>query len=472
MKSQIIFFLCLAAIALNAGATAADMHFSSCRPPMEERKFRSNAIDSEIDRVQTLLTNDKLAWMFGNCFPNTLDTTVEFSIGDDGLPLTFVITGDIPAMWLRDSSAQVWPYLPFVAVDDDLRLMIQGLIRCQLQCIVLDPYANAFNAEPDSAGIWMTDITAMRPELHERKWEIDSLCYPLRLAYAYWKQTGDTSVFNDLWLDAVRAVYTTFREQQRKDGPGPYSFQRRTERPLDTLLNGGLGAPWRPCGLIVSCFRPSDDATTLPYLVPSNFFAVSVLRKAAEILETVNGEYVLSSDCRALAAEVETALLEFAVCQHPEFGTVYAYEVDGFGNCLFMDDANVPSLLSLPYIADIDASDSVWRNTRRMVWSEANPYFFRGEIAEGIGGPHVGPRMAWPMSIMMRAFTSDDDDELRQCMRMLLATDAGTGFIHESFDVDDPGRFTRHWFAWQNTLFGELVLKLMADGRVELLNSL
>ena len=318
----------------------------------------------------------------------------------------------------------------------------------------------------------MSDLTDMIPEVHERKWEIDSLCYPIRLAYEYWKITGDASVFDQEWLQAIGKVLDTFIAQQRKDGVGPYKFQRRTERALDTLNNNGLGAPVSGCGLIVSCFRPSDDATTLQYLVPSNFFAVSSLRKAAEILEKVNNDNTQAARCRSLADEVEQALKKHAVCNHPEFGPIYAFEVDGFGNSLLMDDANVPSLLAMPYLGDMDVNDPVYQNTRRFVWSKNNPYFFSGKAGEGIGGPHIGYNMAWPMSIMMKAFTSQNDDEIKQCITALLNTDAETGFIHESFNVDDATDFTRPWFAWQNTLFGELILKLVNEGKIDLLNSI
>lgn len=448
------------------------VNYSSNRPVEKQRLFQSTAVEKEIVRVQQLLTNPKLAWMFANCFPNTLDTTVHFRKGSDGQPDTFVYTGDIHAMWLRDSGAQVWPYVQLANEDPKLKEMLAGVILRQFKCIQLDPYANAFNDGPDPNGNWMSDMTAMKPELHERKWEIDSLCYPLRLAYHYWQVTGDASIFGPEWMDAIRKIYTTFREQQRKEGTGPYQFQRRTERALDTLNNNGLGAPVCPVGLIVSCFRPSDDATTLQFLVPSNFFAVSSLRKAAEILETVNKERGLAADCRALADEVETALKRYATYNHPEFGTIYAFEVDGFGNHLLMDDANVPSLLAMPYLGDVDLDDPIYQNTRRFVWSDSNPYFFRGKAGEGIGGPHIGYNMVWPMSIMMKAFTSRDDQEIRQCIRMLMDTDAGTGFMHESFHKDDASNFTRAWFAWQNTLFGELILKLVNDGKVDLLNSL
>ena len=340
-----------------------------------------------------------------------------------------------------------------------------------MKCINIDPYANAFNDGPTGSD-WESDQTDMKPELHERKYEIDSLCYPIRLAYYYWMVTGDESVFGEEWLSAVANILKTFREQQRKDGNGPYTFLRKTDRQFDTLSNNGLGAPVKPVGLIVSSFRPSDDATVLQFLVPSNFFAVSSLRKAAEILTKVNKNEALAAECTALADEVAAALDKYAVYNHPEFGPIYAFEVDGFGNSLLMDDANVPSLLALKYLTPEVIDDGIYANTRRFVWSDSNPYFFRGKAGEGIGGPHIGYDMAWPMSIMMKAFTSDDDEEIKYCIEMLMSTDAGTGFMHESFNVDDPTDFTRAWFAWQNTLFGELIIKLVNDGRVDLLNSI
>ena len=444
--------------------------FVSRRPAEKDRLFRSEVIDKKIKEVQKLLKgNPKLAWMFGNCFPNTLETTVHYSnaSGDDD---TFVYTGDIHAMWLRDSGAQVWPYVQFVNQDPKLKKMVRGTILRQFRCICLDPYANAFNLEPNPNGEWMKDFTAMKPFLHERKYEIDSLCYPLRLAYQYWLVTGDASIFDELWIETIHNILTTFREQQRKDGNlGPYRFQRRTERASDTTQNDGWGNPVKPVGLIASVFRPSDDATTFLFLVPSNFMAVSSLRKAAEILTKVNQRIDLATECTALADEVETALKQYAVHQHPKYGPIYAFEVDGFGNQLLMDDANVPSLLAMGYLGDVPMDDPIYLNTRRFVWSEDNPYFFRGKAGEGIGGPHIGYGYAWPMSIMMKAFTAQNDDEIRACMRQLLTTDANTGFIHESFNVENADKYTRAWFAWQNTLFGELVLKLIADGKTDLM---
>ena len=453
------------------GAAAKSGEYVSQRPAEKDRLFRSEAVEKKIEEVQGLLTNPRLAWMFANCFPNTLDTTVHYSEDEDGTPDTFVYTGDIHAMWLRDSGAQVWPYIQLADADEALRRMIAGVINRQFSLINIDPYANAFNNGP-TGGEWMSDITDMNPNVHERKWEIDSHCYPVRLAYEYWKKTGDESVFGDTWVTAMKNILKTLREQQRKDGPGPYSFMRVTERQLDTKCCNGYGNPVNPVGLIVSSFRPSDDATTFDFLVPSNFFAVTSLRKAAEILKKVNKEKALAEECLALASEVEEALMKYAVVEHPVFGKIYAFEVDGFGNAYLMDDANAPSLLSMAYLGDVDLDDPVYQNTRRFVWSEYNPYFFKGTAGEGIGGPHIGYDMIWPMSIMMKAFTSTDDAEIKWCIETLMTTDAGTGFMHESFHKDNPENFTRAWFAWQNTLFGELILKLIDDGKLSLLNSI
>lgn len=437
------------------------------RPDRAKRHFISKTVEEAIGRTKARLKDPKLAWMFENCFPNTLDTTVEYEI-KNGKPDTFVITGDIHAMWLRDSSAQVWPYLSLTTEDQELKSLIAGVINRQTQCILIDPYANAFNKKPE-AGEWMSDHTDMKPELHERKWEIDSLCYTVRLAYHYWKTTGDTSVFDKDWQEAAGLIHKTFVEQQRKNGPGPYRFERNTTRQLDTLSNDGYGRPLKPVGLINSSFRPSDDATTFGFLVPSNLFAVTSLKQLAEISQQVTRDQVFADKCLALATEVSNAVSKYGIVEHKKYGKVYAFEVDGFGNATFMDDANVPSLLGLPYLGCVEKNDPVYLNTREMVWSEDNPYFFKGKAAEGIGGPHIGYDMIWPMSIIMRALTSPDDQEIAWCIKTLRNTDGDTGFMHESFHKDDPANFTRKWFAWANTLFGELIMRLVDKGKDELI---
>lgn len=460
-RNQWITVPALALLLMGAGSVHAyaQQNFESKRPAIEKRHFSSKAVEQLIAEVKDAIADPKLKWMFENCYPNTLDTTVKFQMKGKK-PDTFVITGDIEAMWLRDSSAQVWPYLQLLKQDKELQLLVAGLINRQAQCILLDPYANAFNDGPKGS-YWETDNTQhMIKELHERKWEIDSLCYPIRVAYYYWLLTGDTSVFDADWHEAMQLVVKTFKEQQRKDGLGPYSFTRDCDRPTDSQINGGFGAPVKPVGLIVSAFRPSDDATQYGFLIPSNMFAVVSLRQLAEIENKVYGNANFAGQCLELASEVDEAIQKYGVVNHPVAGKIYAFEVDGFGNSLCMDDANVPSLLGAPYLGYCKADDSLYQNTRKFVWSDNNPYFFKGKAGEGIGGPHVGLDYAWPMSIIMKGLTTGDVAELKECLTLLRNTDGDTGFMHESFHVDNPAKFTRSWFAWTNTLFGELIVKI------------
>lgn len=445
--------------------------FTSNRPALADRKFTSTAVEAAIQRIKKDIPNAELGWLFENCFPNTLDTTVDFEM-NDGKPDTYVITGDIDAMWLRDSSAQVYPYLPLMKEDDKLQQLIAGVINRQTKCILKDPYANAFYKDENKISEWKaTDITDMKPGIHERKWEIDSLCYPIRLAYNYWKLTGDDVPFDVEWIKAVELIVKTFKEQQRKTNEGPYTFQRNTSWATDGVPLSGYGYPIKPVGLICSMFRPSDDATIFPFLIPSNFFAVASLKQAAEMISKISGDNKFANECTQLATEVSNALKQYATVQHAQMGKVYAYEVNGFGSFNLMDDANVPSLLSLPYLNTLSTTDPVYQSTRKLVLSSYNPFFFKGTAAEGIGGPHAGINMIWPLSITMRALTSVNDAEIKQCVQWLTKTHAGTGFMHESFHKDDPTKFTRKWFAWANTLFGELIMHLH-DKKISLLKSI
>ena len=435
--------------------------FISNRPPIAERKFISEAIEAKIVEMKKTIKDEELAWLFENCFPNTLDTTITHKV-IEGKPDTFVITGDINAMWLRDSSAQVWPYLQFVNEDKKLKDLVAGVINRQTKCILIDPYANAFNDGPGESP-WENDVTDMKPELHERKWEVDSLCYPIRLAYGYWKTTTDVSIFDEDWKSAMKLVLKTFKEQQRKDGKSHYRFMRETAWSTDSLPLGGYGNPINPVGLIVSSFRPSDDATTFSFLVPSNHFAVVSLKQLSEILTEVIKDTLFASECVNLADEVQEALNKYANAEHLNFGKIYPYEVDGFGNKLFMDDANVPSLLSLPYLNAVSSENVLYKNTRKFLFSKNNPYYFEGKAGNGIGGPHAGLGKIWHLSVIMRGITSTDENEIVDCLDLLKSTHAITGFMHESFDKDDASKFTRSWFAWANTLFGEFILKVQKE---------
>jgi meiotically up-regulated gene 157 (Mug157) protein len=300
----------------------------------------------------------------------------------------------------------------------------------------------------------------MKPGVAERKWEIDSLCYPMRLAHAYWTATKDKAPFDDLWASAMKVAVDTLRVQQRKDHPGPYHFQRVDKSPTETLMFDGFGAPTKKVGLIHSGFRPSDDACLYPFLIPSNLFAVSALGMLATVLRQTRGDEAAARDAETLAAEVRQALDAHGKMPDGQGGEVWAYEVDGYGNAIFMDDANVPSLSALPLLGSAARNDPLYRRSAALAWSERNPYFFKGTAAEGIGGPHIGMDMIWPMSLITRALMSDDQAVVRQCLRTLKTTHGGTGFMHESFHKDDPANFTRSWFAWANGLFGDLILDI------------
>jgi uncharacterized protein len=460
--------LIASAVALTPLSWGAETTFPVVRTPEAKRRFKSTAVERTIEEVQSSIGNKELAWMFGNCFPNTIDTTVDFSMVD-GRPDTYVITGDIDAMWLRDSSAQVYPYLSLMKDDPALQQLIAGVINRQTRCILLDPYANAFYKDATKVSEWKSDLTDMKPGVHERKWEIDSLCYPIRLAHQYWKLSGDTKPFDEQWQKAIALTVQTFREQQRKHGRGPYHFMRRTEIATDTVPGRGYGNPAKPVGMIFSMFRPSDDATIFPFLVPSNFFAVVSLRQAADMVEAIRQDHELAKECRAMADEVEHALREYAIVNHPKAGRVFAYEVDAYGNYYCTDDGNIPSLLSLPYLGAVKPGDKLYQNTRRMLLSAQNPYYCVGKAASGLGGPHVGVDMVWPLGVIIEGLTATNDREIKQCLDTLQHTHAGTGFMHEAFNKDDPKKFTRSWFAWANTIFGEFVLKTYQE-RPNLLN--
>ena len=439
----------------------APWDMSQGRPKPSERRFQSAAVEAFLKERSARIADPELARLFVNCFPNTLDTTVEPG-QFEGKPDTAVLTGDILAMWLRDSSAQVWPYLPLAKNDRPLRDLLEGVIRRQARCILIDPYANAFMADLNAPPLpWsLKDKTDLKRGVGERKWEIDSLCYPIRLSHGYWRQTGDISPFDQRWHEAMRIVVDTFRVQQRKHGDGPYRFQRESNVSTETLPAAGIGNPVRPVGLIASGFRPSDDACIFPFLVPSNLFAVTSLRQLAEMAHTIAHDDTLANDATSLAAEVEQALRQYAIATTSE-GTIWAYEIDGYGSQLLMDDANVPSLLGLPYLVS-SPDAALYARTRAFCWSERNPWFFRGSAGEGIGGPHVGRDMIWPMSQITYALTSTDPQQIRRSLVMLKGSANGFGFMHESYFKDDSRRFSRAWFAWANTLFGELVGSIAA----------
>lgn len=449
-------FIAASVLSVTLAACGFAAAFESKRPPVEKRCFTSSSVERTIATVKPKIADAELAWLFENCYPNTLDTTVDYEV-IDGKPDTFVITGDIDAMWLRDSTAQVWPYLPYITKDEKLRKLVEGLVRRQTKCVLLDPYANAFYKDMRKESEWASDRPAPIDGVHERKWEIDSLCYAVRLANEYCRLTGDASIFDKDWQDSAKLIVETFRTEQRKSGT-PYRFSRTTNRMLDAPPFDGLGSPVKPVGLIASAFRPSDDSTLYPFLIPSNLFAVQSLRQLEAIFRNELNDDAFADECAALADEVQAAIEQYAIVEHLDFGKIYAYEVDGYGNRAHWDDANVPSLMSLAYLGVHKKDDPLYLRTRQFLLSDNNPYYFRGEAAEGQASPHSGHERIWPMGIILRAMTSTSDDEIVECLRMIRATHAGTGFMHEAFNKDNPADYTRDWFAWANTLFGELIV--------------
>ena len=400
---------------------------------------------------------NKLADMYRNCFRSTWDTTLQRSEGT-----VFLVTGDIPAMWLRDSSAQVYHYVPHAEKDPEVREAILGLLRRQFQYVALDPYANAFNKEANDRRGYRDDTSwteEARPWIWERKYEVDSLCYPIRLAHAFWKRTGETRWCDETFRKAALTILTVWETEQRHGEQSPYYFSRSRCRASDTLSNGGKGAPVAYTGMTWSGFRPSDDACVYGYLIPSNFFAARSLEQLSEIADSLLPDMGLSGRIRRLREQIVSGLREFAVTEHPDFGPVYAYEADGLGHTLLMDDANVPSLLSLPYLGCVPADDPVYRNTRRMLISPANPYYYAGTCARGIGSPHTPPDYIWPISLCIQGLTATDEEEIRALADMLENMDAGTLLMHEGVHKDDPKQFTRPWFAWANSIFSEFVEK-------------
>ncbi|MEV5806896.1 glycoside hydrolase family 125 protein [Streptomyces parvulus] len=403
------------------------------------------------------LGDPRLGETLVRCLDDTLARTIRAL--PDGT--AFVVTGDIPAMWLRDSSTQMMPYLALLQEDTGLQELLLAVLRRQFRYIALDPYANAFNAEPDGHAHDPDDLCA-NPWVWEEKYEVDSLAFPLLLAHRFWAATGRTDHLAGA-LRTARTVIEVWRREQDHEGLSPYRFRRRDCPPGDTLAGEGRGTPVGRTGMTWSGFRPSDDACRYGYNVPANLCAAAALDGVAELAGAAS-DLELTDSASRLAAELRAATLRHGTVRHPEFGLIYAYEVDGLGNALLMDDANMPGLLSLPLVANVCPTDPVYLATRRFVLSPANPTWYRGSAAEGIGSPHTPDEHVWPIAIAVRGLTGTSRAERVAALRTLLATDAGTGQMHESFHKDDPGRFTRPWFSWANAMYAELALDVAQAG--------
>ena len=413
------------------------------------------AIDAMIDRVRAHFAQSDpyVAEVFASCLENTLQKTIHFS--PDGA--IFVATGDIPAMWLRDSTSQLVPYLRFAREEADIRGILLALSRRQMALIRLDPYANAFNMGATGSP-WQSDATDMKPELWERKFEVDSLCFPVQLSWLMWKRADITEQFDAGWLEAAKLILRTFRTEQDHEARSPYRFERRDCVYTDTLPRDGRGTPVKGnIGLIWSGFRPSDDACMFGYLIPSNMFASVILGYIAEIAGTFYGDAALAEEAAAFSREVREAVMRCALLPGiPE--PFYAFEVDGYGSYNVMDDGNVPSLLAMPLFGWCEPEDELYLNTRRAMLSSRNPYYYKGTHLRGVGSPHTPPDYVWDLALAIEGLTSADPQEKLALIQMMAHNDAGTKLMHEGIHADDPTCFTRPWFSWANAMYCELVM--------------
>ena len=394
--------------------------------------------------------------VFVNCYTNTLNTTVKRMENN----MTHVITGDIPAMWLRDSAAQLRPYIFLAKENEEIRELIAGLVRRQFMCITIDEYANAFNEAPNGA-CWEKDDPDQNPWVWERKFEVDSLCYPLQLAYLLWKNTGCTTQFEGEFQAGVEKILEVFTTEQYHEEKSHYRFNRNNGYYRDTLSRDGKGALVKSgTGLIWSGFRPSDDACTYGYLIPSNMFAVVALGYLEEMEREIFHNEELAERAKALKEEIQEAIETIGKTFTEEFGMVYAYETDGYGMYNLMDDANVPSLLAMSYLG-YEGEPEVSSNTRRFLLSEANPFYFKGDKAAGIGSPHTPSNYIWHIAMAIQGLTSETREEKLEILKNMAATTGGKGVMHEGFCCEDDSKFTRAWFSWANAMYAELFLDYM-----------
>lgn len=394
----------------------------------------------------------KLQKMYENCYPNTWLTALQPC--EDGT--YFVLTGDIPAMWLRDSAAQVTHYIP-LAKDEAVAQVVEGVLRRQLMYMQIDPYANAFNQYANGQG-HTGDIPRNDPWVFERKYEVDSLCYPIRLLYLYWKETGREGLIREKLEIIAEMILNQWETEQHHFEKSPYRFVRPdAEVSWDTIPNAGMGNPVSYTGMTWSGFRPSDDGCEYGYLTASEMFAVVILDYMSRMLRCVCGNEKLADRCLALGKQIDEGIGNYAVVEHEKYGRIYACETDGNGNYSLFDDANIPSLLSIPYIGYACVENPLYQNTRRFLLSKDNPYYYEGKYARGIGSRHTPDNYVWHMALVMQGLTSVDVHEKQEILDMLMATDADTGFLHEGFYADDPYRYTREWFTWPNSLFCEFV---------------
>ena len=442
----------------------------SNRIEKSKRTFHSEIIENYIISLSSKFKDKNLQNIFTNCYLNTLDTTIDFDpLNND----TFIITGDIKAMWLRDSSFQIFPYLKFCTKDENLNKMILGLFNRQLNCIKIDPYANAFNKDDSKSSIWKNDITykknsegkfinAMNNFLWERKYELDSLLIPIYTMCLYINYTQNFSILNEKFFECLNIILNLIEKEKRgtddedKENGPEYFFQRKIEEPFDSL-HLGRGNPSKSNDLIKSSFRNSDDCTLFSYNIPENAFLVVTFKKLIEILEKFKPKFEKINKLKEISNKIYKSIFLNGVFKDENNNNFFAFEIDGFGNYYFMDEAGYPNLISLPFFGFLSNEDEIYKTTRKKILSSRNPYYIKGKFGDGLSSSHGNRKYIWTLFTIMRGLTSNDKNEVEECLNLLVNSAVKTGFMHESFDVDDVDKFTREWFCWANSFFGVFV---------------
>lgn len=472
------------------------------RPSTHCRTFESELVEKIIKDLNASMIDRDLARIFENAFPNTLDTTVRwhvdgtqkqdtkmqqiFKAGSSGAwegAQSFIVTGDINAEWLRDSTNQLAQYQRLAKKDKRIFNLILGAINTQAEYVIESPYCNAFQPPPPSKmgpndnGQGDNVHPQYEPgKVFECKYELDSLAHFLSLGNQFYEHTGSTAFLTQRWYTALESLLQvldqqskpTFNEQTGSFERQTYRFQRNTNTGTETLNLAGNGNPlnWGT-GLVRSAFRPSDDATVFGFFISANAMMAVELKRAAEML-TAAGKPHVGQTLKNRGEIIEKGVWEHGVVHHKKWGHVFAFEVDGYGSAILMDDANLPSLLALPLLGFLRKEEGTYQNTRKMILSkEGNPYYLTGKAFKGIGGPHIGLSNAWPMSLLVQAMTSDDDAEITELLEAVKQA-SPLGLVHESVNVDRVRDYTRSWFAWANSVFAQTILDV-AERKPEVL---
>jgi hypothetical protein len=373
---------------------------------------------------------------------------------DDGT--IFVATGDIDAMWIRDSTWQLRPLLAATGSTGDSEAIIGAVSQRQAEYLLIDPYANAFNIAENGMR-WHKDFADQSDWVFERKYELDSIAAFFDLALRLYRVAGYSAHLNELFWRASEACLNLLEREQRHD-PTSYRFVRPGNPSHDQLSHEGFGAPFAETGMVWSGFRPSDDGCELPFLIPANAHltvTLDWLQQAANDFDRAD----LAERSRALAEAVCNGLAKHGLIGQASTAR-FAYECDGLGNALAWDDPNVPSLLAMPYLGWCSTIDPLYQRTRNWILSSQNPMYLQGTHASGLTSVHTPPQNVWPLAIAVQGLTAKTMDEATECLALLESIDGGTGRNHESVNVNDPSDFTRPWFSWADMTYAHLALKV------------